>query len=50
MIETTEIVVTDASEVRELTVDELDEVSGGLPPLTLALTLAIVRVFNSMFD
>jgi CRP-like cAMP-binding protein len=50
MIEMSEIVMTDASEVRELTVGELDEVSGGLPPLTLALTLAIARLINSMFD
>ena len=42
--------MTDAGAVRELTVDELDEVSGGVSPLTLALNPAIARLFNSMFD
>ena len=44
-----EIVMTDADEVRELTVDELDEVCGGVSPLTLDIGLAILRVFNSLF-
>ena len=44
-----EIVMTDAREERELTFDELDEVSGGVSPLTLDIGLAILRVFSSLF-
>ena len=44
-----EIVMTDADEVRELTVDELDEVSGGVSPLTLAIDLVIIRLASSLF-
>jgi hypothetical protein len=42
-----EIVVTHGSKVRELTIDELGEVSGGVSPLTLALNLAIARLLGS---
>ena len=45
----TEIVMTDAGEVRELTFDELDEVSGGVSPLILAIDLVIIRLASS-FD
>ena len=44
-----EIVMTDAGAVRELTVDELDEVSGGVSPLTLDIGLAILRLVSPLF-
>jgi len=44
-----ETVVTDADEVRELTVGELDEVSGGVSPLALDIGLAILRVLSPLF-
>ena len=44
-----EIVVTDAGEVRELTVDELDAVSGGALPLTLDIGSAIIRLISPFF-
>jgi hypothetical protein len=48
-IEMSEIVVTDAGEVRELTVDELDAVSGGALPLTLDIGSAIIRLISPFF-
>jgi lactobin A/cerein 7B family class IIb bacteriocin len=44
-----EIVETNTGEVRALTVDELDEVSGGVSPLTLAIDLVIIRLASSLF-
>jgi hypothetical protein len=42
-----EIVATDGSELRELTIDELDEVSGCLPVLTLAVGLLISHLLRA---
>jgi hypothetical protein len=44
-----QIVLTDVGEVRELTVDELDAVSGGVSPLALDIGLAILRVLSPLF-
>jgi bacteriocin-like protein len=43
----TQFLITDAGELHELTIDELDEVSGGLPGLTLAIGLLIAHLLGS---
>ena len=40
----------EVGEVRELAIDDLNEASGGLPPLALAIDLLIARLFSSLRD
>ena len=42
--------MTDPSEVYEHTIDELDEISGGLPLFALAIELLTGRMFSSVWD
>jgi hypothetical protein len=39
MTDTTDVVVTNLGETRELTIDELDQAGGGLVPLVIAVVV-----------